>query len=120
MLGSGVACGITALVFLATLQSTRAGLRASVGNPFLPTATSREAGQLSIPSAAHPVSQGLTGRGNGPLAAGLRPPRADLVAHVPLQADHDLFQILRDGRLEIESQDGAVRQIESGEIQYVA
>jgi copper transport protein len=96
VLGSGVACGVAALVFLATLQSTRAGLRASVGNPFPPTAASREAGQRLYTQRCTPC-HGLTGRGNGPLAAGLRPPPADLVVHVPLHADRDLFQIIRDG-----------------------
>jgi mono/diheme cytochrome c family protein len=96
VLGAGVACGVAALVFLATLQSTRAGRRASVGNPFPPTAASREAGQRLYTQRCTPC-HGLTGRGNGPLAAGLRPPPADLVVHVPLHADRDLFQSIHNG-----------------------
>ena len=32
-----------------------------------------------------------------PMAPGLRPPPADLVVHVLLHADHDLFQTISDG-----------------------
>jgi mono/diheme cytochrome c family protein len=61
-----------------------------------PTAASVAAGQQLYTQHCTPC-HGLTGRGNGPLAAGLRPPPADLVVHVPLHTDHDLFQLIRDG-----------------------
>jgi len=96
VVGCGAVCGVVALVFLATMQSTGTGLRAPVRNPFPPTAASVEAGQRLYTQRCTPC-HGPTGRGNGPLAVGLRPPPADLVVHVPLHADHDLFQIIRDG-----------------------
>jgi hypothetical protein len=96
VLGAGVTCGIAALVFLATLQSTERDLRTPIRNLFSPTVASVEAGQRLYTQ--HCVCcHGATGRGNGPLAAGLRPPPADLVVHVPLHADRDLFQTIRDG-----------------------
>jgi copper transport protein len=96
VVGCGAVCGVAALAFLATLQSTTTGLRAPVRNPFPPTATSVEAGQRFYTQRCTPC-HGPTGRGNGPLAAGLRPSPTDLVVHVPLHADHDLFQLIRDG-----------------------
>jgi copper transport protein len=96
VVGSGVACGITATVFLVTLQSAGTGPRASIRNPFPPTATSVEAGQRLYTQRCTPC-HGPMGHGDGPLAAGLRPLPADLVVHVPLHADHDLFQIIYDG-----------------------
>jgi copper transport protein len=96
VVGFGAVCGVTALVFLASLQFTGMGPRAPVRNPFSPTAASVEAGQRLYTQRCIPC-HGPSGRGNGPLAAGLRPPPADLVVHVPLHADYDLFQIIRDG-----------------------
>jgi mono/diheme cytochrome c family protein len=96
VVGSGAVCGVVALIFLATLQSTTTGLRAPVRNPFPPTAASVEAGQRLYTQRCTPC-HGPSGRGNGLLAAGLHPPPADLVVHVPLHADHDLFQTIRDG-----------------------
>jgi len=96
VLGSGVTCGIAALVFLATLPSPRGGLRAPVRSPFPPTTASVAAGQRLYAQHCVPC-HGATGRGNGPLAAGLRPPPADLIVHVPLHADRDLFQTIRNG-----------------------
>jgi len=96
VVGSGMACGVMAMIFLVTLQSAGMGPRAPVRNPFPPTAASVEAGQRLYAQRCTPC-HGPTGRGNGPLAAGLRPPPADLVVHVPLHADHDLFQIIHDG-----------------------
>jgi mono/diheme cytochrome c family protein len=84
------------LVFLVTLQFTGTSSRAPIRNPFPPTAASVEAGQRLYAQRCAPC-HGPTGHGNGPLAAGLRPPPADLVVHVPLHADHDLFQIIHDG-----------------------
>ncbi len=84
------------MVFLVTLQFAGAGARAPIRNPFPPTAASVEAGQRLYGQRCMPC-HGPTGRGNGPLAAALHPPPADLVVHVPLHTDHDLFQIIHDG-----------------------
>ena len=40
---------------------------------------------------------GATGKGDGPDAAGLRPPPADLTSHVPLHSDQDLFTFISKG-----------------------
>jgi mono/diheme cytochrome c family protein len=96
VMGSGVACMATAMVFLVTLQSVGTRARSLVSNPFPPTTTSVQAGQRLYAERCAPC-HGPSGRGNGPLAAGLRPPPADLVMHVPLHADRDLFQTIRDG-----------------------
>ena len=40
---------------------------------------------------------GVEGRGDGPGAADLNPPPADLVVHGPLHPEHDLFRFVRDG-----------------------
>ena len=40
---------------------------------------------------------GASGRGDGPGAAGLDPQPADLVIHVPLHPESDLFRFIRDG-----------------------
>ena len=37
------------------------------------------------------------GRGDGPAGVALLPPPADLVIHVPLHSDADLFRFIRDG-----------------------
>jgi copper transport protein len=96
VVGAGLTCGVAAMVFLVTLQFVGTGSRAPVRNPFPPTAASVEAGQRLYAQRCASC-HGLSGRGNGPLAAGLRPPPADLVVHVPLHADHDLFRIIHAG-----------------------
>ena len=40
---------------------------------------------------------GAFGRGDGPGGAGLDPPPADLVVHVPLHSERDLFRFVHDG-----------------------
>jgi copper transport protein len=96
MLGAGGACVGAAVVFLGTLQVAGTGARASHRNPFPPIAASIEAGQRLYTERCVPC-HGPAGRGDGPLAPGLRPPPADLVQHVPLHADPDLFATIHDG-----------------------
>ena len=65
-------------------------------NPFPPTPVSLEAGAATydqICAACH----GDGGRGDGPGGAALDPPPADLVVHVPLHPESDLFRFIRDG-----------------------
>ena len=65
-------------------------------NPFPPTQESLangEATYLQTCQACH----GETGRGDGPGGVALDPPPADLVAHVPLHPEADLFRFIRDG-----------------------
>ena len=96
VVGSGLACGVVAMVFLVTLQFAGAGSPVPIRNPFPPTAASVETGQRLYGQRCT-LCHGPAGRGNGPLAASLHPPPADLVVHVPLHTDHDLFQIIHDG-----------------------
>ena len=96
VMGSGVTCIVVAVVFFVTPQAAGTRPRSLVSNPFPPTTASVHAGQRLYAERCAPC-HGPSGRGNGPLAAGLRPPPADLVMHVPLHADRDLFQTIRDG-----------------------
>ncbi len=67
-----------------------------VRNPFPSNAESLEKG-LAIYQSACQVCHGEGGRGDGPGAAGLDPPPADLVVHVPLHPDKDLFKFIDEG-----------------------
>jgi copper transport protein len=96
VLAAGGACVGAAMVFLGTLQWAGPGARAPRHNPFPPTAASIAAGQRLYAQRCVPC-HGPAGRGDGPLAPGLRPPPADLVQHVPLHADADLFTTIHDG-----------------------
>ena len=65
-------------------------------NPFPPTPVSLEAGvatYVQVCQACH----GEGGRGDGPAGVALDPPPADLVVHVPLHPEADLFRFIRDG-----------------------
>jgi copper transport protein len=96
VLAAGSACVGAAVVFLGTLQGAGPGARVPRHNPVPPTAASIAAGQRLYAQRCVPC-HGPAGHGDGPLAPGLRPPPADLVQHVPLHADADLFATIRDG-----------------------
>ena len=65
-------------------------------NPFPPNPES-----LTIGSRVYTETcascHGDQGRGDGPAAAGLDPPPANLIVHVPLHPDRTLFEFIRDG-----------------------
>ena len=89
---AGVAAGLM-LLFNAQLGI---GGEEVLQNPFPPTPESLETGAASyvqICQACH----GETGRGDGPAGVALDPPPADLVVHVPLHPEADLFRFIRDG-----------------------
>ena len=65
-------------------------------NPFPPTPESLAAGAASYAQVCQ-TCHGAAGRGDGPAAAGLAPPPADLAIHVPLHPEADLFRFIRDG-----------------------
>jgi mono/diheme cytochrome c family protein len=96
ILAAGGACVGAAMVFLGTLQWAGPEAHAPRRNPFPPTVASIAAGQRLYAQRCVPC-HGPSGRGDGPLAPGLRPPPADLVQHVPLHADPDLFASIHDG-----------------------
>ena len=89
---AGVAAG------LLLLFNTQLGIGGGevLQNPFPPTSESLESGAttyVQICQACH----GDEGRGDGPAGVALEPPPADLVAHVPLHPETDLFRFIRDG-----------------------
>ena len=69
---------------------------ATLSNPFPPDPASLEIGQQVFAQnclACH----GAAGRGDGPQAKGLNPPPADLLVHIPLHSEAELFRIINDG-----------------------
>ena len=67
-----------------------------LANPFPPNPESLAAGQ-GLYTRTCQTCHGDTGRGDGPLSVGLEPPPADLVVHVPLHPEGDLFTYIHDG-----------------------
>ena len=65
-------------------------------NPFPPSAESLGTGQALYERHCQ-TCHGTGGLGDGPSATGLQPPPADLIVHVPLHGDQDLFQFVHDG-----------------------
>lgn len=65
-------------------------------NPIPPTSESVAAG-LSLYDIHCQLCHGTEGLGDGPASAGLNPPVADLVVHVPLHPDRALFDFIHDG-----------------------
>ena len=89
---AGVAVGILLLF------NTQLGLGGAetLRNPFPPTPESLGAGAARYAQVCE-TCHGVGGRGDGPAGPGLLPPPADLVVHVPLHGDADLFRFIRDG-----------------------
>jgi copper transport protein len=65
-------------------------------NPIPPTSESVATGEQIYADNCQSC-HGASGLGDGPAAAGLDPPPADLVFHVPLHPDDDLYTIIHDG-----------------------
>ena len=94
VMGSGLAGFVAGAVLVFAAQS--GGAVEGERNPFLPNSDSLAVGgevYSSICASCH----GQSGRGDGPAAAGLDPPPADLIVHVPLHSDRALFGFIRDG-----------------------
>ena len=89
---AGVAAGLL-LLFNAQLGL---GGGEVLRNPYPPTPESLEAGATTYGQVCQ-TCHGAEGRGDGPAAVGLLPPPADLVVHVPLHGEADLFRFIRDG-----------------------
>ena len=87
----GLAIGV---VFLVNAPIGQTG--PELVNPFPPTPDSLETGE-SVYLKTCQTCHGDGGRGDGPTAAGLNPPPADLVVHVPLHPEGDLFGYIQDG-----------------------
>ena len=87
-----------AAVGLLLLFNTQLGIGGGevLRNPFPPTPESLQAGAAAYVQVCQ-ACHGESGLGDGPAGAGLVPPPADLLLHVPLHGDADLFRFVRDG-----------------------
>ena len=65
-------------------------------NPYPPTPESLQSGETTYVQVCQ-ACHGDEGRGDGPAGVALEPPPADLVVHVPLHPETDLFRFIRDG-----------------------
>ena len=87
---------VVGAALLVNLQVGGLSQQDQLSNPFPPNAASLGAGSevyMRWCQSCH----GATGRGDGPGAEGLDPAPADLVIHVPLHPESDLFRFIRDG-----------------------
>ena len=89
---AGVAAGLL-LLFNAQLGI---GGDEILQNPFPPTPESLTNGAVAYAQICQ-ACHGESGRGDGPAGAALDPPPADLLVHVPLHSEADLFRFIRDG-----------------------
>jgi copper transport protein len=96
VMAPGVAAVLAGLFLLYTSQI--AGVRGPepLRNPFPPNPKSLNVGQRLYQQNCQSC-HGVTGRGDGPLAAGLKPPPLDLSVHVPLHPEEAVFHFIRDG-----------------------
>lgn len=90
----GVLGMIGATALLASVLGSEQGVPER--NPIPPTSESVATG-LSLYDIHCQLCHGTEGLGDGPASAGLNPPVADLVVHVPLHPDRALFDFIHDG-----------------------
>lgn len=93
-----MACGAAALIAGAFMAggAIESGDTRAARNPILPTSASVAAGK-SVYERYCASCHGESGLGDGPAAAGLDPPPADLAVHVPLHPDADLYEFISAG-----------------------
>ncbi len=96
----GAAIMVVGLLFFAAgaaaFVNGQAGDGVTARNPFPPDAESLAKG-LAVYESECQVCHGERGRGDGPGAVGLDPPPGDLVIHVPLHPDRDLYRFIDEG-----------------------
>jgi mono/diheme cytochrome c family protein len=95
LLGPGLAGAIVGVVLATSSPIAESGFDTQT-NPFAPDQASLDAGQQLFVANCQ-VCHGAGGLGDGPGSEGLDPPPADLIVHVPLHPDPDLFNIISDG-----------------------
>ena len=92
----GIAGFLAGLVLLLNTQLAQPDDQALLRNPFPPDPASLQTGG-SVYERSCQTCHGASGRGDGPGGAGLDPPPGDLVVHVPLHSERDLFRFVHDG-----------------------
>ena len=94
-----MACGALGFIagawFLIGAQGSSEA-QATVSNPIAPTSDSLAAGQVVYERYCQ-TCHGMNGHGDGPGAAGLEPPPADLTVHVPHHGDAHMFGFISNG-----------------------
>jgi copper transport protein len=96
VMGAGLASFVVGLFLVFNTQMSRTGATETSVNPFPPTAHSLDTGQRVYAQNCQSC-HGVAGRGDGPQAARLNPPPADLAIHVPLHSDGALFGFIENG-----------------------
>ena len=94
VMGPGLAAFMAGAVLAAAQLVSDGG--APIRNPFPPDPSSLEIGK-QVYELRCQSCHGPGGRGDGTVASRLRTPPADLVVHVPLHPDRDLFGFILDG-----------------------
>ena len=92
----GAALVVVGLALVLNASVLKAGFPRDRFNPFPINTESIALGRIAFVNTCASC-HGLEGLGDGPQAAGLNSPPADLAVHVPLHADGDLFGFIRDG-----------------------
>ena len=94
-----MACGALGFIagawFLIGAQGA-SEVQATVSNPIAPTSDSLAAGQVVYERYCQ-TCHGVNGHGDGPGAAGLEPPPADLTVHAPHHGDAHMFGFISNG-----------------------
>ncbi len=94
-----MACGAAGFIAGAWLLIGALGAseaQATVSNPIAPTSDSVAAGQVVYERYCQ-TCHGVNGHGDGPGAAGLEPPPADLTVHAPHHGDTHMFGFISNG-----------------------
>ena len=91
----GIAGVVAGLMLLFNAQLGIGG-QELLQNPYPPTPESLQLGEAAYVQVCQ-ACHGDAGRGDGPAGVALDPPPADLVVHVPLHPETDLFRFIRDG-----------------------
>jgi copper transport protein len=96
VMGSGLVSFLVGVVLVFNTQLAGTGETDALTNPFPSTADSLATGRQVYQQNCQSC-HGVDGRGDGPAAAGLDPPPADLVVHVPLHFDQAMFNFIKNG-----------------------